>query len=328
MPKRKNRIGFTLVELLVVITIIGLLMAILLPAVGRARSSARRTQCINQMRQLGTASMNYASSKGYFTGYVSELSGRAINTQLVSWFAHLLPMTDRNDLHDAIQAGDMSSSYYVDLAICPSDVPDTKGNADISYVINSGTWQTPRRVEHVLFTDPTGWRDAKANGIGHNLAGLIGRYQGIPNVGKAKIAASNLRVSPDYISSNDGASSTVLFAENVDAGRWWGAGYSPSAKGQVGMVWLENVEHQLNINEGAGLGDAGTADGKFARPSSNHSEVVIVTFADGHTATLNDQIEKDLFARLMTPDGKKAVNRTGSAVPWQAVPVDTTGLGL
>ena len=71
--RANTKIGFTIVELLVVITIIGLLMALLIPAVGAARNTAREIQCVNRLRQIGLATIGFASNKEYYPGYISEM---------------------------------------------------------------------------------------------------------------------------------------------------------------------------------------------------------------------------------------------------------------
>jgi prepilin-type N-terminal cleavage/methylation domain-containing protein len=98
-----RRSGFTLVELLVVIAIIGILVALLLPAVQAARESARRTHCLNNLKQLGLGVHNFAQANN---GYLPPLQGKyPLNGQPPvegSWFVHLLPFTELGTVHDQI----------------------------------------------------------------------------------------------------------------------------------------------------------------------------------------------------------------------------------
>ncbi|MEM8681409.1 MAG: DUF1559 domain-containing protein, partial [Planctomycetota bacterium] len=84
-PRPQSR-GFTLVELLVVIAIIGILVSLLLPAVQSAREAARRGQCINQLRQLGLAALNYESARSEFPP-ATVMAGRfpAKNLDPLAW---------------------------------------------------------------------------------------------------------------------------------------------------------------------------------------------------------------------------------------------------
>src|SRR5689334_13703622 len=105
-----SRGGFTLVELLVVIAIIGILVALLLPAIQMARESARRTSCSNNLRQLGVAANVHESSLKRFptggegTDYspltASTPSVPVTNMDLQSMFTVLLPYIERQDLAD------------------------------------------------------------------------------------------------------------------------------------------------------------------------------------------------------------------------------------
>ena len=90
------RRAFTLIELLVVISIIGLLIALLLPAVQAAREAARRTQCVNNLKQIGLALHHYHSSHQAFPpGYVSNFDPSGTDTGPGwGWAAMLLPQVD------------------------------------------------------------------------------------------------------------------------------------------------------------------------------------------------------------------------------------------
>lgn len=134
MTLRRHR-GFTLIELLVVIAIIGVLVALLLPAVQQAREAARRSQCKNNLKQLGLALHAYESSHGVFpSGYTAILSGDPTDPVITAggfaWGAMLLPFLDQSQLASGINFDQNqvdlpanSTSYQARLAnwLCPSD---------------------------------------------------------------------------------------------------------------------------------------------------------------------------------------------------------------
>ena len=112
--KSRYRVGFTLVELLVVIAIIGILIALLLPAVQAAREAARRTQCNNNLKQIGLALHNYHDSfKSLPPGYI-RFPGAVDNEGHWAWNAFLLPYVELSALHEQIQVGKIPVSRVMD----------------------------------------------------------------------------------------------------------------------------------------------------------------------------------------------------------------------
>ncbi len=133
---RRIRSGFTLVELLVVIAIIGILVALLLPAVQAAREAARRMQCGNNLKQIGLALHNYHDTYKYFPPARlrtanSPVQPNSWNTNNVGWHARILPQIEQGPLYDRIDWSlyDGSSNAFHNLPrstvlsayLCPSD---------------------------------------------------------------------------------------------------------------------------------------------------------------------------------------------------------------
>src|SRR5437868_3052414 len=99
--RRSNR-GFTLIELLVVIAIIAVLIGLLLPAVQSAREAARRSQCVNNLKQIGLAVHNYVSQTNVLPPSCNWPTGHQNNWELVSsWAVAILSHLEQQNLYNA-----------------------------------------------------------------------------------------------------------------------------------------------------------------------------------------------------------------------------------
>ena len=131
----RNRVrGFTLVELLVVIAIIGILVALLLPAIQAAREAARRSQCSNNIKQLGLAAHNYLSArKDVLPGGIFQQSGASYQGE--SFFLFLMPYLENQVIFDTWSFTDRAKNsatanspagILIPTMLCPSDNPAEK----------------------------------------------------------------------------------------------------------------------------------------------------------------------------------------------------------
>lgn len=313
--------GFTLVELLVVITIIGMLMALLVPAIGAAREAARKAQCANNMRQVAQALQIYETNKRELPGRVNEVAvkppGQTQTTyNTVSWVAKILPEMERSDVYEFIQAGALTAASEasaiprIDIIVCPSDVQVSGSVPALSFVGNAGHWDVPNN------NLPAGDYDENGMffGVAEQASGgiYIGGWRVLPN----SQIKSNLEV-------DDGLPNTLLISENVQAGPPDAAGtssqeprswlLSPSEQGDA-FTWT--TDDQARINQGKEEVPSYSSAGLYCRPSSNHADGVNAAFCDGHIEFLRDDIDYRVYFQLMTPRGLKAkIPPNGTPVP-------------
>ena len=166
-PHRRS--AFTLIELLVVIAIIGVLIALLLPAVQSAREAARRAQCTNNLKQLALAANNYESTNGCFPGNSYEAPCSSCY-QNFSAFVRLLPFTEQQALYNAVNFSltdyDVPNVTVHGIALsvlsCPSDPWQaqelSKSTPNASFNMNMGALAAMGGTWYQQFTSYGGQR--------------------------------------------------------------------------------------------------------------------------------------------------------------------------
>jgi prepilin-type N-terminal cleavage/methylation domain-containing protein/prepilin-type processing-associated H-X9-DG protein len=268
MVRSRGKAGFTLVELLVVIAIIAILISLLLPAVQQVRAAAARTQCQNNLKQIGLACHNYADVNkhlppGYLGTYPNLSDPSWIDNiytcQQVSALAIILPFVEQENLYKEMLTG-LPNDYLspnkvypawwnyggawaaaqsdVPIYVCPADNPKSSqwGTFALLYtyaIPNMPGWYD---LTGGLFGDPSGL--GRTNYIG--VQGWMGQatptyYEGLET--------NRSQVSMAQLEAQDGASTTMLFGEGLGgnpqgtgSGRdysysWMGAGALPTAWG-------------------------------------------------------------------------------------------------
>ncbi|MEI8379866.1 MAG: DUF1559 domain-containing protein [Planctomycetota bacterium] len=324
---KKPRRGFTLIELLVVISIIAVLASLIAPAVQSARRAARKVQCLSNMRNVGLAMQNFASSNnGSLPAMVSNQtvtnSGGQQGVMTVPWTILLLPALDNSALlknirNDAVVAAGLATvntaagfeNVAIEVFTCPDHVSAYKKAGGLSFVVNAGhmpsagwgsaTNNTPASID---------WFSSPSPGDATDIA--IGQATGV-------IWPQGYTSSLEYVSTGDGTSTTLLLTENLQAGNWYGyytqgLGFGiqmpatiTSAYGNAGGTGSNQLAITAAASPDAWFINRNLSAGQNTapRPSSQHAGGVNVIMCDGAGKFLNESMDKTVFTKLTTSNG-------------------------
>ncbi|MGI9429926.1 MAG: DUF1559 domain-containing protein [Bythopirellula sp.] len=337
-----RRGGFTLVELLVVIAIIGVLVALLLPAVQAAREAARRTQCVNNLKQIGLACLNLESAAGAFPtagGSVSEFldaasrAGPLYGYEYASWMFQILPYLEQQSLHD-LRGGDgsgntgFSDTLLAETPVAAFNCPSRQERFGIlgADVFRFGDYAGVM-ASHC---DPgwTGFAWERVGGPRSNSAGdeeelvwtgIIARG-GHTDLAKKKVSKFG-RVG--FKSITDGSSNTIMIAEkavaadrytierNVPFQFWEIRGYYSGADWPTMRIFGAQTQASCSRETVPVLGDSDVRPADFNRAGSYrvekgfgsaHPGVLLAVFGDGSTQSIGFDADLIVLDRL----GKRA----------------------
>ena len=264
-PRRRRATlpGFTLVELLVVIAIIGVLIALLLPAVQSARESARRISCTNNLKQVGLSLLEYVNAKQTFPPAQSTFVAGAINSQTNptwAWSYLILPYMDQQALYNEIQAAHSpvtnpnNQNYYMKntsgLNACSTVIPTYLCPSVGGGGVDPSRNQTTNQLEYYAGYSAGGVYTKGNQDSGTDLTSTIGMgcsdYGGIegPNIGSPVV---NPSTNLPYVLPTTGINLGMLPKMTVSTG--------PATSQAISPRWVtDGLSKTMIVGEMAGRG--------------------------------------------------------------------------
>jgi prepilin-type N-terminal cleavage/methylation domain-containing protein len=334
---RRSRYAFTLIELLVVIAIIAILIALLLPAVQQARESARRTQCKNNLKQIGLAMHNYHDVYGQFPlNYEATRNpdGNGRGRTSVSWITASLPYFEQAALYQTVNFNDLSGNSYNTLNnaaaqtvraqkltafMCPSN-PQQAINPYAGNYADNGPWHgngdsdiQAARTDYVgnmgwVFT---GWKDCGTDVPQGNAPWVTpdqhynGAADNLPRFGGVFWWMGTAKIA-DIV---DGTSNTVGVFEN----HHWNASKRFPGEPNRAAAWftpigaIDTMHKPINFAPDDVPGGNGGDDTRCSSFSSTHVGGAQCVMADGSVRFLSENISRVVYQGLATRAGGEVI---------------------
>ena len=297
MNPKSQRSGFTLIELLVVIAIIAILIGLLLPAVQKVREAANRSQCQNNLQQLGLATHNMHDTYGTLPPAIGSYPAGDTSWQTECPLTFILPFIEQQDLYNAIRAQgginpghgaldyNGNSPVVPPIFVCPSDATRSSAPA-----ISGSTLQS--------FTEYA------ANGqvFGTVTTTVVGGVPYCSNfswVGYKKLPAG----IPDGLSNTIFWPEKVAVCSNPSSGnggtRWAARGKGPWMA-TIGDVESTGKHLSPTLVPQVGVGRPDACD--WFNPSSSHTAGLNVGLGDGSVRFISSGVSQLTFNMALVPD--------------------------
>ncbi|MGI9455962.1 MAG: DUF1559 domain-containing protein [Aeoliella sp.] len=308
--------AFTLVELLVVIAIIGILVALLLPAVQSAREAARRAQCLNNLKQMGVAIHNYHSTNKEFPpGSMRDLEAGTGNMDDPRFSPHvrLLPFLEHQPLYDSI---DWNAGWECDVhtplrtKLIPGFVCPSKEDYETAFYYQRCQWI--RQLQTIEY--PTHYMGVM--GAKGSISGTRQYYREVHELqaplNHGGFATNGIMIRDQAISARrvvDGLSKTFMMGEMAwDIGEFeaWPGGLSP---GWQNAMTTKNVAHPLHSYRfDRDLVPLSITDTSFGSEHTGRGAHFMM--GDGSVHFVNEDIELDILKGLASRDQQEVVGES------------------
>ena len=289
----RRRRAFTLIELAVVVVIIGILIALLLPALGTSKHTSKRVWCMNNMKQIGLATLTYMTAQNVLPMSATAGEGRGVNH---SCFAMILPELDQQPLFSSYNF--QVENHYpsnrtvvgtpLAIYLCPAS-PLSLDLLPSERIRATNGWRYPAGSAFAGNHYGANWGGSRTS-LGDDFTNEKGAYRGVMMMVRVDTPRGPTRcIRPQDV--RDGLSNTILFGEKRDGQGWAVGGYAGS-----------------EFDAAPSPVPPDSPDNRMIPSGSYHPGGAQFVFGDGAARFLRASIDRELWYALLTRDGREIVS--------------------